>query len=50
MEMLEFTNVILFQVLWNSSARQLQEMSFIKYHLKFSLFSDVESARDAKRR
>lgn len=55
MERLEFTNVILFQVMWNSSAKQLQEMCFIKYQLKFNPFSDVEfaaarAARDAKRR
>lgn len=41
--------------MWNSTAKQLQEMCFTKFQLKFSPFSDVEftaarAARDAKRR
>lgn len=41
--------------MWNSTAKQLQEMCFAKFQLKFNPFSDVEftaarAARDAKRR
>lgn len=41
--------------MWNSAAKQLQEMYFCKFHVKFDPFADIEfasarAARDAKRR
>ena len=41
--------------MWNSTAKQLQEMYFVKFQMKFNPFFDVEflaarAARDAKRR
>lgn len=41
--------------MWNSTAKQLQEMCFLKFKIKFNPFSDVEfvsarAARDANRR
>ena len=43
------------KLMWNVTAKQLQEMMFTKFKIKFNPFSDIEftearSARDAKRR
>ena len=43
------------KVMWNSTAKQLQEIYYEKYKIKFNPFSDVEfatarAARDAKRK
>jgi hypothetical protein len=43
------------KVMWNSTAKQLQEKFFLEFGIKFDAFSDIEfasarAARDAKRR
>jgi hypothetical protein len=43
------------KIMWNSTAKQLQEMYYRKFNMKFDPFTDIEfsssrAARDAKRR